>query len=108
MKPSRLDALWGAILDRIDLDVVRQVLVLTIRVSSASGETIHTVECSGLMELRFFSSIPGPWEYAEITEIHANVTPSGACQIEIVLWSEEAGLVAIAETIAFDGEKVAG
>jgi len=108
MKPSQLDALWGAMLDRADLDVVRQVLVLTIRVTSSAGNTVHTLECSGLLELRFFNSIPSPWEYAEVTEIHASATPSGAHQIDIVLWSEEAGLVVIAETIRLDGDHIVG
>lgn len=107
MKPGMLDALWGATLDRIDLDVVRQVLILTIRARSSSGDRFYTLDCSGLLELRFFSSIPGPWDYAEVTEIHAHVTPSGAHQIEIVLWSEEAGLVAVAETITLDGHHIA-
>lgn len=108
MKLDSLNALWGAILDRVDLDVVNHVLVLAIRISSSSGNSVHTLECSGLLELRFFSAIPSPWAYAEITEIHAHGTPSGAQQIEIVLWSEKAGLVIIAETITLDGERVAG
>lgn len=107
MKPGPLDALWGATLDRIDLDVVHQVLTMTIRASRSSGDTVYTLDCSGLLELRFFSSIPGPWDYAEVTEIHADVTPSGPHQIEIVLWSEDAGLVAVAQTITLDGHPIA-
>jgi hypothetical protein len=106
VKPSQLDALWGATLHRTDLDILHQALVLTIGVSSSSGDTAHILQCAGLLELRYFSSIPGPWEYAEVTEIHTSTTPSGAHQIEIVLWSEDAGLVVIADTITLDGEDI--
>lgn len=106
MNASPLDFLWGTILERVDLDVVRHVLLLTIRVSSASGDTVHTLKCTDLSELRFFSSIPRPWEYAEVTEIHSNVTASGAIQIEILLWSEEAGLVALADSVTLDDRPI--
>jgi hypothetical protein len=108
MKPGPLDDLWGATLDRIDLDAVHQVLTLTIRATSSSGDTVYTLDCSGLLELRFFSSIPGPWDYAEVTEIHVDATPSGAHQLEIVLWSEDAGLMAVAQTITLDGHPIRG
>ena len=44
----------------------------------------------------------------EITEIHANAAPTGATQIEIVLWSEESGLVAIAGSVTLDGHRIEG
>jgi hypothetical protein len=106
MQPGHLEALWGAIVDRADWDVTGHFLAMTILVSSPVGQTVRTLECSGVGELRFFSSIPRPWEYAEITEIHARTTPAGAHQIEFVLWSEDAGLVVTAETITLDGEHI--
>lgn len=107
MKASQLDALWGSVLDHVDLDIIRQVLFLTIRVSSSSGDTVHTLKCADLSQFRFFSSIPRPWEYAEVTEIHTNVTATGAIQIEIILWSEEAGLVAVADSVTLDDQPLA-
>jgi len=107
MQPGHLDALWGATLDRADWDVPRHFLAITILVSSPAGKTVRTLECSGIGELRFFSSVPREWEHTEITEIHASTTPAGAHQIEFVLWSEDAGLVVTAETITLDGEPIA-
>ena len=108
MKSGHFDALWGAILDRVDLDVTRQVLILMVRTGGFSGDTVHTLDCSGLREFRFSNAILGPWEYAEITEIRASITSSGAQKIEIVLWSEDAGLEIHAETITLNGERIEG
>jgi hypothetical protein len=106
MKSSPLNMLWGATLCRVDLDMVQQALVLTICVTGSSGNTLHSLECKGISELRFFSSIPGPWEYAEVTEIHSNTTVAGLTQLEIVLWSEDAGLTVVGDSVVLDGQKV--
>jgi hypothetical protein len=106
MKSAPLDCLWGAILDHVDLDVVHHVLVLTLRVIDSSKEMVHTLECKNLSDLRFFSAIPAPWKYAEVTEVYANVDEAGRTHVDIVLWSEDAGLVAVADSVELDGERI--
>lgn len=106
MTSNPLHILWGAILDHVVLDVTNQVLGLTMRVDSSSGQSVHTLECRNLSELRFFNSIPGPWKYSEVTQINSNVNSAGATQLEIILWSEDAGLVAVADSVILDGQEI--
>ncbi len=101
---SRLDSLWGSILDDLSFDVVQHVVTLVLRVSSASGETRHQLEVRGLTELRFFSAIPTPWRYAEVTEIHASKVGDGQVKLEMVLWSEDASLSISGDALSLDGE----
>lgn len=104
--PNPLDALWGAILDHVDIDITSRLLVISCHVTAGSQAIHHRLEFRALSEFRFFNSIPGQWKYAELTEIHANRTSSGYTHVEIVLWSEDAGLVAIADSVELDGEPV--
>ena len=101
-----LDVLWGAILDRINIDITSQQLAINCHVTTGSQENHYRLEFSALSEFRFFNSIPGPWKYSEITEIHTNRTPTGDTQVEIVFWSDGAGLVAVADSFLLDGEPI--
>ena len=104
--PQSLDALWGAALEKFDLDIASQTLTIHCRLEVDSQITHHILQFREVAEVRFFNSISGPWNYAELTEIHVNETPSGGVQAEIILWSESAGLVAIASSVELDGESV--
>jgi hypothetical protein len=54
-------------------------------------------------DLRWFSDIPGSWDYAEITQISASILPEGKIHVEVMLWSEDAGISITAEHVLFDG-----
>ena len=87
-----LSSLWGAIIDEINIDLAGQTLTITCHVTAGTQSRHHRLECKSLSEFRFFSAIPGQWNYAELTEIHMSKTSSGEAKLEIVIWSEDAGL----------------
>jgi len=69
--------------------------------------THHELEFRGISELRFFNSIPGPWNYVELTEIHVTKAAAGNIQAEMILWSENAELIIVATSVEIDGKSVA-
>lgn len=103
---ASLDRLWGSTLERLEMDICSQGVALTARVTSAASSTEHRLEFHQVSDVRFFSEIPGPWDYAEITEVHVNGTASGGITAEIMLWSEDAGLVITAASVTCDGQSV--
>jgi hypothetical protein len=100
--------LWGATLDKVSIDLLRQTVVLNLHVndSTASPATSrHALELRDVTDFHWFNSIPGPWDYAEVTEIRIYSTDSGESRVEIMLWSEDAGLSITAGTVFLDGEE---
>jgi hypothetical protein len=55
MTPA-LDALWGAILDDVSLDIISQAVTLVVRVPRADQETTHHLVAHGVHECRFTNS----------------------------------------------------
>lgn len=94
-----LDDLWGAIIRHIDLDIVTQTLVISCRVEEGARLTYYELKLKNVSDFRFFNSIPGPWNYVDLTEIHSEEVPSKGIKVEMVLWSEKAGLVVSAGSI---------
>ena len=103
---AALDELWGAVLDQLDVDLTSQTVVLTARVTGGPGPVVHRLELRDVSQFRFHSSVPGPWDYAEITEAQVGRTNSGRLSVEFVLWSEDAGISVIAASAIFDGTPV--
>jgi hypothetical protein len=101
-----LDDLWGAVLDELRVELVSQTILLTAHVTAGSEVVTHQLELRNVSEFRFRSSIPGPWDYAEITEAHLARTAAGGLSIELVLWSEDAGVSVSAGSAIFDGSPV--
>ena len=62
--------------------------------------TTYHMTCSGVSDLRFTNSIPDPWAYAEVTEVHASESVEGKWKIELVLWSEDCELLCTCEAFA--------
>src|SRR3979411_209290 len=100
------DQLWGGVLDDVTLDVPHQTATLAISVTH-SGRSVRHVLCLGdILELRFFNSIPGLWDYAEITEIHFRRDVSTKVwAFEFLLWSE-AGLSGRCSSVTLDGAEL--
>jgi hypothetical protein len=63
----------------------------------------HTLELRDVSELRWHNSIPGPWNYAEVTEVHVRPADNDSRNVSIMLWSEDAGLSMTAKSILLDG-----
>jgi hypothetical protein len=102
------DKLWGGSLTAIRIDVLRQVTTLTIEVTERGQTQRHDLDLVGLTELRLFNAIEGPWERAEVTELHLRQSPSsGQFQFDVMLWSEAAGLTGTCAAVTLDGEAVA-
>lgn len=103
---KRLHPLWGGILDRVDIDLLQQRAVLDFHVVDSRESPVvrrHLVEVSGISEFRWFSSIPGPWNYADVTEFRVRSASTGGLVIDIMLWSEDAGILITAGSALFDG-----
>jgi hypothetical protein len=103
-----LDVLWGAIIDELDLDITAQVAVVLCHETEGSRTTSHRIEFRNVSQFQFHNSIPGPWDYAELTEIRVSTTLSERMQTEIIFWSDEASLSIVADSVMLDGESVKG
>lgn len=101
-----LNELWAGIIEDVVLDIDRQTLKVVIKVVESSQAYIHVLECTGIAEFRYYNSIKGPWEYAELTELHASREEHGGIRLEFVLWSEDAGIVAIADSVHLDAKSI--
>jgi len=96
--------LWAAILDSIDFDVVEQSVTILAHVEGAQPSR-HVLQVGNVSLVRYSNSIPGPWEYAEITE--CRVTRSGAlATLALILWAEECQLEVTGASVTFDGVTV--
>jgi hypothetical protein len=98
--------LWAATLDSVSIDLLQHSVVMHLHVTNSSRSPevqYHIFELQGVHDFHWFSSIPAPWNYAEVTEIH--VRPAGAAGfvVDMMLWSEDAGLVIEAESVLLDG-----
>ena len=99
-----LDFLWGATLEQVDLDIASQRLTIKCRVEDNGRVTRHELRFKEISEFRFSNSIPGPWNYAELTEIHAAKSAAGTVRTEMIIWSESAELVIVATSVEIDGK----
>jgi hypothetical protein len=84
------DQLWGGSLTAVTFDPVGHRLVLRVEVLTSGVATAYEVTCIEVSAFRFASSIPLPWTYAEVTEVHARRAASGDWVLELMLWSEDA------------------
>lgn len=86
------DALWGGQLKAVGFDPVVHRLTLQVSIVDGGAEATYDLVCSGVSDLRFTNSIPAPWSYAEVTEIHTSKTTAGKWVVEVILWSEDCEL----------------
>jgi hypothetical protein len=88
------DDLWGGQLVGVAFDPVGHICKLQVATFVDGRSHAYLIDCRGVHELRFPNSIPEPWAYAEVTEAHSSFDQeSGRHLLELVLWSEAAGLV---------------
>jgi hypothetical protein len=96
-------ALWGGILDSVDLDLANGTAVLRAHVINGGVEASTTIACDGIEAVGFGTDIPWPWAYAEITEVWAGPVPGGV-RIALTLWSEPTALTITASRISIGDE----
>lgn len=94
------DGLWGGRLTTLGFDTVTHACTLGVVTTLDGSEVHHVIRCSEVSELRFENAILEPWQYAEVTEAHLTTDEAPRTQtLELVLWSEDAGLVIRAASI---------
>lgn len=87
------DDLWGSRLLSVTFDPVTHRCTLDAMADDASGTTAYRVDCQSVVNLSFRSTIPEPWTYADVTEVYVTEDGStGQHVVEIMLWSEGAGI----------------
>jgi hypothetical protein len=87
------DDLWGGQLTSVEFDPVEHVCVLKVTTNYGGQAAYYILTLKGVVDFRFHSSIPDPWTYAELTELHLEADKqSGLQTVELLLWSEDAGL----------------
>ncbi len=103
----RTDELWGGILEAISIEPALHIVSMIVNVNAGARIYRHELRLEGVREFRFFHSSEEPWNYADLTEIHLDRgTADRVWTIDIVLWSEEAGLVARCDSVILDGVEV--
>lgn len=83
--------------------MVSQTVVLSGRVAAGSDAVVDRLELRDASQFRLRNSVPGPWDYAEITEEHLARSATGGILIELVLWSDDAGISVNTGSAIFDG-----
>ena len=102
---ATINQLWGGSLTHFALDPITQRGELRIRVLDDGVTKDHIVTCSDVVDCRFSSNIPGPWSYAEVTQVEAAYDHAAALWlIEFMLWSEEAGISIRSSDISINGQ----
>lgn len=96
--------LWASILDRVEIDLLNLRARLDLHIASKTSPSSHSLHFESISDFRWFSEIPEPWNYAEITEIHSTRLSSGQLKVDIMLWDEDAGITITARRVLFDGE----
>ena len=96
---STTDALWGGQLKAVDFDPVAHRLTLQIDVVDGGAQMTYDLVCSGVSDMQFTNSIPDPWSYAEVTEVHTSQTTAEKWRVEVVRWSEGCELVCTCDAI---------
>lgn len=87
------DDLWGGQLIGLQLDPVSHQCDLAATTTVSGQGTRFVVSCRDVSDLRFHNTVPEPWTYAEITEVHLSVDEAtGRRLLDVMLWSDDAGL----------------
>ncbi|WP_291377547.1 hypothetical protein [Demequina sp.] len=57
-----------------------------------------------MTDFHFVNSIPGPWEYVELTELHFERDPSSdSWTFALLLWSDDSSMTGRCVAVTLDG-----
>lgn len=98
-------ALWGGILDDVDLDLKSGTVVLRAHVESGGTSTATEIQCNGVTAVSFTTDIPWPWSYAEITDVSAGIVDGGV-RLALTLWADPTALAITANRITIGGQSL--
>jgi len=79
------DVLWGGSLLSLALDPVAWRLSGEIEVLIDGTPRRYAVVLDEIRAMRVDRSVPLPWNYAEVTEVHTSASADGSA-VELVLW----------------------
>lgn len=97
--------LWGSTLVEFSFDVVRHECIMRFELLDSGERSNHVLTFEAVTELRFYSNIPLPWTYAEVTEVDAEFDSTvSSWRIELMLWSESAGIALRCGGLSLNGE----
>jgi hypothetical protein len=105
----QIPPLWGGTLENVEIDLLRQKVTLQVYVPNSTAtpaESRHRIEIDDVSDFRWFSTIPGPWSYAELSEIHVSKFGFDGILLEIMLWSEDAGISIAAKSARLDDKEM--
>jgi hypothetical protein len=88
-RPSEelLNPLWAATLDEINVDVLRERVVITAHALDGDDVTRYVLECVDAKDMRYErGDREHDWEYVEISEAHLRLTAGGRFEVELEFW----------------------
>jgi hypothetical protein len=95
------DELWGGMLVAVTFDPVAWTLSLGVEVLSSGESRRYALTLDGVDQWRSSRSVPLPWSYAELTEIHVS-DAEGQKLVELVLWADDTVLTARCARVRLD------
>ena len=87
------DELWGGSLVSVSFDPVAWALRFGVEVLVDGEQHRYELRVDGVTEWRCSRSVPLPWSYAELTEVHVSDV-MGQVLVEMVLWDDSTSLSA--------------
>ena len=82
-----LNPLWAATLDEINLDVLRERVVIRAHALDGADVTHYVLECIDVEEIRYTrGDREHDWEYVEISEASIRRIAEGRFEIELEFW----------------------
>lgn len=94
---TAFQALAGAVLDGVWVDVPEHRVIVTLRADTESDQVTHTLVLEGVTDFRFFDENADAWPYAEVTDIAAE-HGTGTMRLEFSFGPEAAGTAGTAVT----------
>jgi hypothetical protein len=86
-----IDELWGGFLVSVTFDPVAWTLRFGVEVHDSGGIRRYELRLDGVTQWWSSRSVPLPWTYAELTEVHVSDSEDQVL-VEMVLWSDDTWL----------------
>jgi hypothetical protein len=96
------DELWGGTLLSVAFDPVAWTLQFEVVVLAGEELRRYELTLDGVTEWHSSRSVPLPWNYAELTEIHISAVSDHQLRIEMVLWADDTSLSVRCERARLD------
>jgi hypothetical protein len=95
------DDLWGGNLVSVTFDPVTWTLRFGVEVLDSDESRRYELKLDGVTQWRSSRSVPLPWNYAELTEVHLSDTEDQVV-VDLVLWADGTTLSARCAGVRLD------